>query len=326
MPNIARFRNQNELLEEQLQQTDADYNHQLFQATVSNIRDGVDAGVLSAQQGQDLELNAIQEYRDRVAEDLGYDAEPSEEDEEQYSNGVRVAEFRAGNSFAQGLVQLLESVGYGEDLESGVIDLAGQLGLDPEDTVGLLTGDYVPHPELEDQIAAVFDIDEDVYDELKMLGEESRSDAGYSSEEEDSPELAEVNARYHRIDNELAEFKAQSYLKDQLNEIQREAAHGLDEGWFPPIAFREMLGSYELENDRLAAFSQLCNNSGTNAEMELYAMRKVLETFRRCGPLMSFSAIAINPEEEKMLEQDNSMSSQASLNFQLRKQRTGSNS
>jgi hypothetical protein len=331
--NIARFRDTDtELLSE------SEYNRELFDLTVENIRNAVDADILTPEEGEEAELDAINEYNAIVAEELGYDVEDIDEDDEyedeedeeeeeyeEYSDGSEMAYFEAGNGFSSGLVELFDAAGY-DDLAEGVVDLAEVLGLDEEDAAGLLTGDFVPHPDLVEQIADAFDLDDSTYAQLDYLGEEARSDAGYVDEDvEDEDVLEEAvenTAAYSRIENQLAEFQAEAILKDELAEFERDCNRGFEEGWLPPVVYRDIMGSFESESDRLAAFSALCTNSGVDAATQLFGFRSVLQAFYNCGPLMTFSSVVDEPLDPREAEQEYVSASQAELNFRLRKQRS----
>lgn len=324
--NFARFEDEEDL--ENYEVSEGEYNRELFEATIENIRAGVEAGVISLEEGEEAELNALDEYNALVAEELGYEIEDSDEyDEEyeEYSDGSNMAYFEAGNNFGNGLVELFDAIGY-DDLSEGIVDLAEALGLDEEDTAGLLTGDYVPHPELIEQIAEAFGLDEETYAQLDYLGEEARVDAGYGEEEvidEDIIEEAVENtAAYSRLENQLAEFQAEAILKNELDEFERDCHRGFTEGWLPPVVYRNLAGSFESEGDRLAAFSTLCASHNVDAKTQLFGFQSVIEAFRSCGPLMTFSSIVNEPLDPQEAQIEHISSSQAELNFQLRKQRS----
>lgn len=324
--NIARFEDE----DSDYEISEGEYNRELFDATIASIYEAVEAGELSPEEGQAYELNALDEYNALVAEELGYEVDDEEdeyEDElEQYSDGSDMAYFEAGNNFGDGLLQLFDAVGY-DDLSEGVLDLAEVLELDEEDAAGLLTGDYVPHPELVEQIAEAFGLDEETFNQLDDLGEIARLEAGYESGDVDEDEAileeaVENTAAYSRLENQLAEFQAETVLKDELAEFERDCHRGFEEGWLPPVVYREIVGSFETEGDRLAAFSALCDNHKVDAATQLFAFRSVVDAFAKCGPLMTFSSIVNEPLDPQEQEREYVSSSQAELNFQLRKQRS----
>lgn len=333
--DIATFANFND--EEEFDETEVEYdeNADLYYRTIASIREGVKSKVLTKEQGTAYEIQALQDYTTLLTQELGYDPEDVgeyldelEEEEEgelvgAYSSGVDIATFSAGNSFGTVLQQVLANDGY-EDLEEGVNDLAKGLGLDAEDTAGLFTGDFVPHPELVDAIAQLLELDENTYYQLHQLGEVARVDAGYEygdEEEEDEEEESEEASYSRELESRLAEFEFNNELKDAISSLELDARHGVEDGWLPPIVYKELIGSFELEKDQIAAFSAVCEASQVDANTQLYAINYALEAFKRCGPLMTFGAFADEPLDERQAAIATGTRDQASRNFELRKRR-----
>lgn len=318
-----------------------EYAH-IFRTTIENINADEDAGILHPDDADQLRVQAIEDYEDMLAGFTGVDmGEQDTEDNAYYSSNSTLANFSAGNDFGAALLELAEEEF--ENPDDAIYAIAEHTGYEPEHILGLISGEYVPDEQLAEEIAQVFETtasDSDAYNGFLTLGQEARAQEGLDYEEMDVPmeeaedvesEKSEEFSRYladkdHRIQELEAQF-AQSqnerYVTEQLMELEQLASSGIQEGWLPPVAYREIFASFKTDQDKLAAFSLVCEGNKVNVETELYATRKALSLFERCGPLLAFGANVeeqLTPEEEDEAEE---IYAQARRNVEMRQLRTG---
>lgn len=314
----------------------AEYHKGLFDEAIAEIQEAFDAGELSQEEAIALEVNAIGELRDRLSdenidylcEELGYDPQEvanyldtqeyeDEEDEEDdddeyeeaiYSRGTNLAEFQSGNAFGYNLQNLLLNDGY-DDIESGAIALSEALGIEDEEAIGLLTGDFVPSEELVAVLEEIFELDEEQSDALISSAYEAMEEAGggddeeYDDEEydEEDEEESEANYRLYQAEAQLAEFSTRETLRDTLAELDLVAQQGVQEWWLPPAAYRAIMGNDATEQQRIASFSAACDDDGVELGERLYAMQFAIACFREAGPLYGNQVIE---EELSMTPQE----------------------
>lgn len=238
------------------------YNYQL-----EKINQDEAAGLISDEQAA--------EFRELLMDELE-EAQFSEYEPEE------TAEFSAGNSLGATLLELGDELGY-EDAEEYLYDLSDELGLDPEETFALITTDEEP----DEQLAY------DVYDALGLLDEETEEveDEEYDEEDEDEYEVEEeepasysaYDPRVDQLESQIAEFQAANALKDVLHKLDNQAQSLIEAGDLPPVAYDILFGSFDSEDDRIAAFSQVAESNGNNLNEELVKIQGALELFERMG-------------------------------------------
>ena len=285
---------------------------------------------------------------------LGEEAEDDYEEEatpEQvtYSeNDMNLAQFQKENKetlndFAIALAELIEEE-Y-ETPDDGILTIAETTGYEPNDIIELLTGEAVPDETLVDQIATCFDTvigDEDTFVALHLLGasargedvmdEEADDDDEYEVEGEENgyapEESQELSAAYNTIEQlqgRMAQFEAQSHLKDQLDQLVRKAETMVQEFKLMPVEFNMLFGSVPdaLDSEKVAMFSTLCDKQGVSIEVELYAMNKCLELAARRGTIMPSGRVVneeFSQEEVANAEFNSNVADQAARNLELFKQ------
>jgi hypothetical protein len=291
-------------LQEELQ-----YHSALYSDTIENFDRMYNAGQIGDAEYLALKANAFEEYQERIASASDVDAEDFElldeldgnydyEDDlvASYSDDYDVAEFSVGNTFGVALLELGEAAGY-EELEDYAYDLAEATGNDVEDIIDLISGEAVPDDELALGISDIFGLDDDLTADLLIAGIDARGDdiEDYldlaDDEDEDDYEediVSEASYRLAEIEEELAEFKYSSTIKDALDTLMLEAANLVDEGMMPPSTFDILFSSFELDSDRIAAFSATCNANEVDPATELYALEKIVDIFRRMPPTVDF--------------------------------------
>lgn len=238
------------------------YNYQL-----EKINQDEAAGIISDEQAA--------EFRELLMNELE-EAQFAEYDETENE----VAEFAAGNSLGATLLELGDELGY-EDAEEYLMDLSDELGLDPEETFALITTDEEPDEQLS----------YDVLDSLGLIeGEEDSEEEiedEYDEEVEDEAEepasYSAYDPRVDELESQIAEFQASNALKDVLHKLDNQAQGLIESGDLPPVAYDILFGSFDTEDDRIAAFSQVAESNGNNLNEELVKIQGALELFERMG-------------------------------------------
>jgi hypothetical protein len=316
--------------------------NELLEEAISNIDESIQTGEISQEDGEILAAQAIAEHRQILEEMLGIELEEEDDEDDEegyddetadYSFNRRFAQFSAQAPVAATILQLAEADGY-EDVEDLINDISAYTGLDVNDVEGILDGSLVPDEELAATIADGFNLDDEDYGIFLQIAEEAA--AGADPEDDDEDTEAEVNySRFARNQNyqdrkiqqlqsQLAEFSEQLQVSDALVELDAQGRRGLEEGWLPPVAYNTILGDFETPNDRFAAFSQVCGEESVSQEVELYSIRKQLEVFEACGPLVQFGAMVEEPITPREAEMQNQIRAQAIRNQEVRMQRIGS--
>lgn len=309
---------------------------EVYALTIEDIDAGEEEGQLSYEEAEELRAQAYDEYEQIVG--LEEDDEEDDYEDEDYSDGGNTANFFRGSSnsgIGQALMELIHE-DYG-DLEEGIAALCEVTGYDEESIAGILVGEYIPDQDLVLELAGAFNSteDEEVLGGMLALAEEDAYANGEEDEYDDEDETGEVLENYARaiqdkdfrlqeLEAEFAEAQIQQEVATRLNELNRFADIGFQNGWLPPVVHRELMGGFEDQGDQLAAFSSVCNANGSDIETELYAMQKTLEMFEKCQGAINFSSIAydapFNPAEEA---QENAIQAQARRNAELRMQNLG---
>lgn len=298
------------------QEAPADEAYLAFQEVLGRIEQGFETGDLSEDEADELEAAALADYQDILADELGIEVDEDEgydEDGADYGSGTDLATFSSGSQLGTAVLELGQEFGY-ETVEDLIYDLSDATGFDPEDLADLISGaasvEDFEDPELAAHtLATAFPStaeDDEAYEGFMQL---AAQEAGYEVDEnagEDNVDYSryrldlERDSRLNRMEAEFAAAQEQTAIQTELYELTREADLGFQEGWLPPTAYKAIIGEFELDTDRFAAFSAVCDSNEVPAETELYAMRKQLEVFRRCGPFVKFGATVeedLSPDE-----------------------------
>lgn len=304
---------------------------ELYYETVNAIDALEEEGQLSPGEAAESRKVTRQQYREVLAElegDYSDDDEEGyydEDDEEHYASGGALAEFRSGNDFGKALLAICDEY---EDPVDGIVELARTTGHDPEDIVGLISGEYVPDPALAHQIASAYGLDEGedgLYEEFMGLGADAyeqgvgeKWDLGDEDDEEEGEEeenyshhLQNLEFRNQELEARFAEMEVQQEVASALQDLERIGAKGIQEGWLPPVAFREMFGNFETVGDQVAAFSATCDGDGVDLETKLYAMEFAMGCFERCGPFVNFAQMVDEPLSNEEIEIEEEEEAQA---------------
>lgn len=306
---------------------------EVYALTIQDINAGEEEGTLSYEEAEELRAQAYDEYE----QILGLEEDGEDGEDEEYSRGGDTANFFRGSSasgIGQALMELIHE-DYG-DLEEGIAALCEVTGYDEESIAGILVGEYIPDQNLVLELAEAFDStqDEEVLAGMLALAEEDASEEGEDDDYEDdgNDEVLENYARaiqdkdfrLQQLEAEFTEAKIQQEVAGRLNELNRLADAGFQQGWLPPVVHRELLGGFEDRNDQLAAFSSVCDANGSDIDVELYAMQRTLEMFQKCQGAINFSSFAydapLTPSEEA---EESTIQAQARRNAELRLQNQG---
>lgn len=277
---------------------------QLYEDTQNALEAQYGQGYLSETEYDELSSNALNDYNGMLAEVEGFDAN--------YSQGgdSMLAEFNTGNRFGAALLELGDLEGY-EDVQDLIEDLAQATNNDPEDIAGLIDGTNEPDDEFALYTAELFGLGEELAGDLLVAAYEARGEDPYAEEDEyedddddeyeDELEALDGAATYSRysadnrvsqLEGQLAEFQMTQVLKDALTERVSKAQRLVEYGAMPPQIAYKLFGDFELDSDRLAAFSATAENNGVSLEAELYSLDKTLDIFEAMGDSGLFSYAA----------------------------------
>ena len=256
---------------------------QRYNDTLAKIVLDENHGLITPEQAEFAKQNLQQEFEELTAE---FNSENED-----------IAEFAAGNSLGVALLELGEESGY-EDPEEFLVDLSETLGVDPEVAYDLITSDEeFDEDVIEDVVArleAAYEADayDDGEEEVEEEELENEYDDEYEEDEEfeEEPELEEASysaydPRIEELQDEVAEFKAQSLLKSTLADLDREAQELVANGDLPSHGY-EILFTNELinsEEDRVACFAAMAEQNQNTINEELIKVNGILEFMQKLG-------------------------------------------
>jgi hypothetical protein len=277
---------------------------QLFADTMTRINELEKEGQLSSEEAEDSRLVTREEYRAALEEMADDEEDNDEEEDADYEHGGNLAEFHAGSNFGAALVEVVNEY---ENPEDVFVELSERTGYEPEDLLGLVTGENFPDDDLATQIATALDLDDESAEVMLGLAALDRGEFvdDYEEEEEEDERDAEYRAafsalaqRNKQLEAEFAAAQEERELNDLLIGQQLRAQEGVSEGWLPPAIFRAEFGDFATDSDRVATFSAVCNGNNVDSETEIYAREKMLAAFERMGPIVNFGRIADEELEE----------------------------
>lgn len=285
---------------------------QKYNDTLARIVLDENHGLITPEQAEFAKQNLKEEFEEMTA-DFAF------EDED-------MADFSAGNSLGVALLELGEESGY-EDPEEFLVDLSDALGVDPEVAYDLITSDEeFDEDVIEDVVARLeaayeadaYDDGEEEFEEEDELEDEYDDEYEEDEEFEEEPELEEASysaydPRIEELQDEVAEFKAQSLLKSTLADLDREAQELVANGDLPSHGY-EILFTNELinsEEDRVACFAAMAEQNQNTINEELIKVKGILDFMRELsiGETGLFSELVnedyeanfgqeVDPEEE----------------------------
>jgi hypothetical protein len=118
------------------------------------------------------------------------------------------------------------------------------------------------------------------------------------------------------LESQIAEFQVQNALKDTLHKLDLRGQELVNNGDMPPMAYNILFSSFDTEDDRIAAFSQVAEANGNTLTEELTAIEKTLEIFSRMGlgELGLFSQLIEDESVGEFSQEDAAILLEAELN------------
>lgn len=236
------------------------------------------------------------------------------------------ANFNMNTRFVPALVEQIEE-NY-DSIEAGMLDIQDATDITDDEVVGLFTGELVPTAKMVDILNGLFEAtstDDNMALGLQVLAALDRGDLDESdlyedgSQEELDPEeddedtedeepvdnkfkkdsqavYSAIDPRLQELESKIADFELNKELKGRLSEIADFARQGMDEGWLSRAKRDLLLGSFDREDDRVAAFSQTAEQNNVDLATQLYAVQFALEADEACGERVIFSRYASEPQ------------------------------
>lgn len=304
--------------EEDMEIDDADYQYLLYKDTVDNLENAYEAGLIDDEEFETYKENAFLELQERLADE--FDIDVVSPDEIEYEGDMsNIAEFASAveTRYGLALLELADIAGY-EDVEEYIYDLADEIGYSPEYLAGTITGEVEPDDEDAIAIAEIMDLPEEYAIDLLASAYEARgedlyeyleSEDEYEDDEDDVneqvEELAEaVDYKMADLEQRVAEFEVADAIKTAMADVERDVYRGVGERWLTPAMAREILGEFESDDDRVAAFSQLANNNNVDLSTQLFGIQFALKLLENSGATATFGAyvqdeIEVSPNEYK---------------------------
>ena len=284
---------------------------ELFDQTVDNFEKMLEHGQIDEDEFNSLKASAYMELQERIAEIMDVQEEDidglvDEESDEEYSDDSETANFSTDSYYGSALLELAKQSDY-DDIEQYCIDLAEATGYDANDVYGIITGEIEPDDEFTLSVSNVFELDEELEAQLLLAGMEARGEniEELLAEEDDSETEDEDSDEEYSLRNELAEFKMQSLIKDELSELENRCFSLVEEGKMPPYVAEILLGNHK-EKDKIAAFSSLCNKNSVAPETQLFALNTVLKVFEHM-PQIQFGYYAEQNKTTEELDEEKDM-------------------
>jgi len=259
----------------------------------------------------------------------------------QFSQNMKTnyANFNMNTRFVPALVEQIEE-NY-ETIEDGMLDIQDATDITDDEVRGLFTGELVPTAKMVDILNGLFettstdnnmalgmqvlaaldrgDLDEeDLYEDgSEEEMEEVEDEDEDSDDEEDEVEqpsikskkesravYSAIDPRLQELESKIADFELNSELKNRLSEIAEFAHQGINDGWLSRAKKDLLLGSFEREDDRVAAFSQTAEENNVDLATQLYAIQFALEADEACGERVMFSRYVSEPQTAAKKDDD----------------------
>jgi len=260
----------------------------------------------------------------------------------QFSQNMKTnyANFNMNTRFVPALVEQIEE-NY-ETIEDGMLDIQDATDITDDEVKGLFTGELVPTAKMVDILNGLFeatstdnnmalgmqvlaaldrgDLDEeDLYEdgseeEMEEIDEEDEDSDDDEEDEVEQPSIkskkdsravySAIDPRLQELESKIADFELNSELKNRLSEIAEFARQGINDGWLSRAKRDLLLGSFEREDDRVAAFSQTAEQNNVDLYTQLYAVQFALEADEACGERVMFSRYVSEPQTAAKKDDD----------------------
>ena len=324
-----------------IKQQEREYT-ELYSETIESLEEAYENGEVGEEELISLKTQTLAELEEALAELRGLTQEDLEtynyNENQEYSMNNNYANFSTASPYLVPAVMDLIDKHY-EDRDEAFYDIMEATGIDEYDLEGFLTGQLEATPEFIDIINGIFEetaTDTDAALGLQLMGaldrgdttEDELEDSEYEEEDyededeedyEDEYEEEEVDStdaeavysyidpRVQELEAKMANFELSAELTNRLNEVADFAQQGIQERWLSKAKYDLLLGSFDREEDRVAAFSQTAEYNNVDLSTQLYAVLFALKADEECGdPRVNFSSYVtervshVNSEEEEL--------------------------
>lgn len=292
----------------------------LYSETIESLEEAYENGEVDADELLQLKTQTLAELEEALAELRGLTEENLEQynnQEQNYSMYNNYANFSTASAYLVPAVMDLIDTHY-EDREDAFNDIMETTGIDEDELEGFLTGQLEASPEFIDMLNGMFEetaTDVESALGLQLMGALDRGDTSeeeleeaqyeqdqeeYEDEDEDEEEVdsndaeavySYIDPRVQELESKMADFELNSELKTRLNEVADFARQGIQERWLSKAKYDLLLGSFDREEDRVAAFSQTAESNNVDLSTQLYAVLFALKADEECGdPRINFSS------------------------------------
>lgn len=282
---------------------------------------------LKTQTLAELEL-ALAELRGLTKDNLDDFTEDDTEEEQNYSMNTNYANFSTASLYlVPAVIDLIDK--HYEDRDEAFQDILDATEIDEDELEDFLTGKLEASPEFIDILNGMFEetaTDPEAALGLQLMGalergdttEEELEEGDEDYEEEDTEELDDedseedepeanysaVDPRVQELEFKMADIERTNALKQKLNSIAEFAKQGLDERWLSRAKYDLLLGSFDKDEDRVAAFSQTANANKVDLATQLYAVLFSLKADEECGERVNFSSYVSEPITPALSEEE----------------------
>lgn len=321
-----------------IKQQEREYT-ELYSETIESLEEAYENEEIDEEELISLKTQTLAELEEALAELRGLTQEDLEtyndNENQEYSMNNNYANFSTASAYlVPAVMDLIDS--HYEDRDEAFYDIMEATGIDEDDMEEFLTGQLEATPEFIDIINGIFEetaTDTDAALGLQLMGaldrgdttedelEESEYEEEYYDDDDDDDDYDEeevestdaeavysyIDPRVQELEAKMADFELNSELTNRLNEIADFAQQGIQERWLSKAKYDLLLGSFDREEDRVAAFSQTAESNNVDLSTQLYAVLFALKADEECGdPRINFSSYVtervshVNSEEEEL--------------------------
>lgn len=305
----------------------------LYSETIDSLEEAYTNEEISEDELVDLKTQTLAELELALAELRGLTEDNLDEfteddpEEQNYSMNNNYANFSTASAYlVPAVMDLIDS--HYEDRDEAFSDIMEATQIDEDDLEGFLAGNLEASPEFIDILNGMFEetaTDPEAALGLQLMGalergdtteeELEEADEDYEEDEEledDEDEDAEepeanysaVDPRVQELEFKMADIERTNALKQKLNSIAEFAKEGLQERWLSRAMYDLLLGSFDKDEDRVAAFSQTANANNVDLATQLYAVLFALKANEECGEKINFSTYVSEPLTPALSEEE----------------------
>jgi len=307
-----------------LKQQEKEYTD-LYSETIESLEEAYKQGEISEDEYISLQTQTLAELEEALAELRGLTPENLEQynnQEQNYSMYNNYANFSTASAYLVPEVIGLIDRHY-EDRDDAFNDIMEVTGIDEDELEGFLTGELEASPEFIDMLNGMFEetaTDPEVALGLQVMGaldrgdtsEEELEEAAYDEQEADEEDdeddedeekveqsegvdaeavYSYIDPRVQELESKMADFELNNDLKVRLSNVADFARRGVDERWLTKAQYDLLIGSFNRDEDRVAAFSQTAEANNVDLSTQLYAVLFALKAAEKCGdPRINFSS------------------------------------